>query len=451
VKTPRPAKLGYTTFTVLRSKHGFTSGFGWLALDPLRVSPVSHPPAIGRLRAYTAAQLLSPPGPGIRYAYMLNFAAPPGIIPVLHYTARPADLATVHERYYQDMRSGARLDPDGWATVGGTPAEIAAGMGDGLEDALPVPSRQIQYLSARPSMLWRTFFFKVFIIAQSGPLRLYHAGQHVTGNWNRYPLHPTPNVSLPGAGILPALPSASRAGNTLTLDITPFGDNQRGDVGSGYASCLVESLPCHSRYALYQNGAKIAGGDAVKAAGPGGGLFLRAPLSPSPSLVKLVLTASRASSQYRLSAASKDVWTWRSRPEPGATVPAPWYCSATISHGSPVYHRHCAVQAMTTLRYRVAGLSLSGTTRPGRQRIDITASPLQLARTSPVTHASLQVSFDNGKTWHAASVSKTSAGHFRAVVNAPAAAMVTLRTHATGAGGATVAETILGAYRTTGR
>jgi hypothetical protein len=95
----------------------------------------------------------------------------------------------------------------------------------------------------------------------------------------------------------------------------------------------------------------------------------------------------------------------------------------------------------------VAGLSLKGSTRPGRQQVAITADHLQLAPASPVTQASLQVSFDNGKTWHAARVTKTSAGHFRAVFRAPPGAMVTLRTHATGPAGASVTETILDAYR----
>jgi hypothetical protein len=197
---------------------------------------------------------------------------------------------------------------------------------------------------------------------------------------------------------------------------------------------------------------KILSGDAGKVAGWSRNLFLQARLNRSPSLIKFVLTASRAGQRFLLSAASKDVWTWQSRPEPGATVPPPWYCSVTTSHGSPVYHRHCAVQAMMMLlRYNVAGLSLSGRTRPGRQSIAITASQLPLARTSPVTRASVQISFDGGKTWHAAQVSKVSAGHFRAVFNAPAGAQVTLRTHATAAAGATLTEMVSTAYQVSRR
>ena len=102
---------------------------------------------------------------------------------------------------------------------------------------------------------------------------------------------------------------------------------------------------------------------------------------------------------------------------------------------------------MTTLRYQVAGLSLKDSTRPGRQQIAITASQLQLAPTTPLTHASVQVSFDSGKTWHPATVSKLSDGQFRAVFSALANTEVTLRTHVAGGDGVSATETINDAYR----
>ena len=277
----------------------------------------------------------------------------------------------------------------------------------------------------------------------------------MTETWNRYPLHPTPNFSLTGAGFSPVLPSASRAGNALTLDITPFGDNQPGDVGNGYASCVDFGYSCHGRYMLYQNGVKILSGDAA-AVGPGfPGVLLHAQISPHPSLIKFALTASRATSgaskPFLLSATSKDVWTWRSQTEPGATVPAPWQCTPATSQGSPADNRRCAVQDMTTLRYQVAGLSLTGTSKPGGQDVAVTASQIQLAPPVPLTHASVQVSFDGGKAWHPATVSKLSSGHFRAKFTAPAGAKVTLRTRASGTAGTSVTETIWDAYRVANR
>lgn len=458
VKTPRPGTLS-AGVTLLRSNHGFTEGLEWVnARDPrpLRVSLVRHRPSIGQLQAYTHASIFSPGffsqrGPGTPYVYALDFPAPPGIVPPLHYTARPAGLATVHERYFKDTKVSAiipRIFGES-ATVGGFPPEIAAGLGAGFDASTRMPGSQIQYLSARPA-LWRTFFDPfAFFTSQLGPVRLYHPG-HVAADWNRYPLHPTPNASLPGAGLFPVLPSASRDGNTLSLDVTPFGDNQPGDLGSGYdfVSCRDLGFFCRGTYVLYQNGTRIAHGDAAKQGFPD--LLVHATLSPKPSLIKFVLTADRSGHKgYLLSTASKDVWTWPSRPEPKATLPAPWHCHETGRlPGPPSFHgRHCAVQDMTTLRYQVAGLSLRGLTRPGRQKITITASLIQLAPATSLTHASVQVSFNGGKAWHAATVSKLAAGRFRATFTAPAGTKVTLRTHVAGAAGVSVTETVNDAYQ----
>jgi hypothetical protein len=69
-----------------------------------------------------------------------------------------------------------------------------------------MPGRQIQYLSAAPPALWQTIYVPYVVISSLiGPLRRYHPGEQVTENWNRYPLHPTPNSSLTGAGFFPVL------------------------------------------------------------------------------------------------------------------------------------------------------------------------------------------------------------------------------------------------------
>jgi hypothetical protein len=454
VTTPRPTLLS-AFFTLLRANHGATEGVS-VAGGPLRVSPVTRPPSIGGLHAYTQATASSPGGlkQAHPYAYMLDFPAPPGIIPAnLHYTARPAGLATIHERFYQDVKLTG-VTPAGlgiWAMVGGTPAEIAAGLGADAVSSQPMPGRLTQYVSTGAGVRWQGFDWTWGLVAETfGTWRRYHAGQQVTGNWNRYPLHPTPDApfAIGSTGLFPVLPSASRAGNTLTLDVVPFGDNQPGDGGLGFGSC---NRLCHGRYALYQNGKKLAGGDAGQASGGAPDLFLRAKLAPKPSVVKFVLTASRASQAYLLSPASTDVWTWRSRPEPAATVPAPWSCRVTTGLKPPDYDPHCAVQDMTTLRYHVAGLNLSGVTKPGRQQVLITASQIKFAPAVPIAQAGVQVSFDGGRSWHPARVSKLSSGRFRAEFSAPAGSKVTLRTHATGAAGVSVTETIQDAYRVASR
>jgi hypothetical protein len=83
------------------------------------------------------------------------------------------------------------------------------------------------------------------------------------------------------------------------------------------------------------------------------------------TVLRFVLTASRASRFYHLSAVSHDVWTWPTRPAPSAIVPTRWFCPVTNT-------RRCAVQPMITLNYAVAGLMLGGAARSGRQSVTVT-------------------------------------------------------------------------------
>jgi predicted RNA methylase len=105
---------------------------------------------------------------------------------------------------------------------------------------------------------------------------------------------------------------------------------------------------------------------------------------------------------------------------------------------------------MLTLNYQVAGMSITGATAPGRQVIDLTAGHIQLARAAVITGARMQVSFDDGTTWHAARVAAAGHGHFRVTFTAPARAFVTLRTSATDQAGGSIAETITRGYTTAG-
>lgn len=101
-----------------------------------------------------------------------------------------------------------------------------------------------------------------------------------------------------------------------------------------------------------------------------------------------------------------------------------------------------------TLRYQVARLALNETVPPGKQVLDVTAGHLQLAKAAPVTTTTVQVSFDNGKTWRGAVVTSLGGGHYRAVYTAPAGRYVTLRVSASDAAHGQITETITRAYQT---
>ena len=445
--TPRPAvDTGATSFTLVRGSTtgGSVTSF-FFGFSPLWVSPVTRPPTAGFLYSVTSTQLVSPPGPGTPYAYGLDFPAPPGTVAPQHFVARPGGLATVAERFYQDAPATG-----GWLSTGATAQQLQTSGFAGASTPLPLPGRQTLYLSAATPTFWQTSYFLGNAPGgQTDGWRLLHARQHLAESWNACPLHPGPNVSLPGtAAVQPVLPSASRAGSKLLVDITPFSDNTFGHTGAGFSVLSGPPGGSTGSYAIYQDGTRIAGGKAPPSFL--GDLFAQAQLSPHPARIRFVLTASRQGPAPDLSATSQDVWTWPSRPDPAATVPPPWYCGGSVVHGQVVFDRHCAVQDMMTLRYRLAGQSLAGATRPGRQVLGITVGHLQEEARFPVTGAAALVSFDGGVSWSPVTIVHTGAGQFRASYTAPAGATVSLRVTASDTRGASVTETILGAYRVSG-
>jgi hypothetical protein len=443
--SPRPSRAEYLGLTVVRTApHAPANGLSakvnsLMEMDAgaaMYASPVVRQPLYGGLRAFTSGQLLSPAGTRVPYAYTLDYANPPGTIAPQRFAATPASLATVRDRYFQDVRSTAS-----WMTLGGTPWQLDRAFFGALATPLRVPGRQVQYLSGGTPTLWDSSYFAYQTIGrgqtpggQTDTTRLVRGGEHLTQNWNEYPLHPAAEVTWPGNQF--AYPSAVRQGNWLSLDMTPFSDNQPGHLGDGFDIPIPgKTSQVSGAYALIQNGLVIAHGSAVKTGGVVG-----ARVSARPSRMQFVLSASRASTRYRLSPASVDEWTWRSRPEPGARVPAPWIC--------PFGGARCAAQPLITLDYAVAGMGLTGTVPAGPQAITVTAAPAQPAAGPAVTSARAQVSLNAGRTWRRARVRALGHGRFRVTFTAPRSARVSLHVTARDAAGGSLSEYILRAYRT---
>jgi hypothetical protein len=442
LQTALPSAPQLVSFTLLRSGFGGSeASISWAESGgAFWVSPTSRKPTVGSLRTFTTALLTSPGHAAVPYAYNLDFAGPPGRIPSQHFHVRQSSLATVNERYYQDVPSTGS-----WTTFGGTADQLNAGISS-VSSPLKLPGLQTQYFSAGPAISWVSSYSS-FVNpnsfstggGQSGAPVHLRSGSVTSQDWNKYPLHPAPNVALTGdAPLGPQLPSAARTGNLLILDTTPFSDNQLGHLGSGFLDGPRTKPTGH--FVLEENGHQLA-------AGPGASGPPAVDLSSRPSVIRYALTASRAGAAYPLSPASRTVWTWRSRPDRSATVSRAWICLRQ-SAGSLGLTRRCAVQPMMTLQYQVPDMTLQGTVPAGRQVIGITAGHLQLARAAAVSGAQVSVSFDGGQHWQAAAVSALGAGHFSAAFTAPAGTFVTLRVTARDAAGGSIAETIQRAYQT---
>ncbi|HEV2373796.1 MAG TPA: hypothetical protein VGS19_16695 [Streptosporangiaceae bacterium] len=451
IVTPRPAVTFGMGIDLARYNNHAGANLDWVGSgSTMWVSPVSKAPTVGMLNSATSAQLTSPAGQhGLPYTYWLTFPAPPGTVPSQHFTVGPGDLATVHDRFFSDAKTTG-----GWLAEGGTVSQIETIGFGGFFLPLPLPGRDVQYVSASPAMLWQTQYYTgggVVTGGQSSAFQLYKAGESMNEVWNAYPLHPAPNVSNVSLGgpFFNTPLSAARAADNLVLDITPFSDSTFGHYGTGYTGNSGGGTGhTAGQYAIYDNGHRIAQGNAVAAARGNPALYLQVPLSAKPSQVKVVVTASHQGPGVNLSSASEDVWTWLSKPDPQATVPVPWDCGGSSVHHHVVIDRHCVVQDMLVPDYAVSGLLPDGSHGAGPQSLSLSIGHLQEAAPSRITHAQVQVSYDNGTTWQSATLTRTGPGQFTAAYTAPASSLVSLRVTARDAQGATITETIDSAYQT---
>jgi hypothetical protein len=439
-RTPRPTPDAQGSFAVVRTSHaGGTYSFTneWSGLSAY-VNTTTRKPTVGRLNVYTSDVGLPTTSTSVPYVYNLDYPAPPGIIPPQTYNVSAASLGTVHERYYQDVPSVG-----GFATFGGTLAQLS---GFDLVEVNPqkMPADQVQYFSASPKMIWQNNIwtnFNAFDGFVTNNFQSYASGATTTENWNNYPLHPAPDVAATGAAgpFVPTQVSAGRTGNSLNLVVTPFSDNQPGHLGAGFfndGAALVQG-----RYAVAENGRKLASGNAVNG-------VPAVKLAAAKGTVKFTYSAARYSSFFQLSPSSQTTWTWRTAPDAAATVGRSWYCTESFSPTTGAIHfdRACAAQPMMTLNYAVSGLGLDGQTAPGRQVVDVTAGHIELGGHAAITGATAQVSLNDGESFRPATVTALGGGRFRLTFTAPAGTDVTLRVSATDAVGGSISETIERAY-----
>jgi hypothetical protein len=443
VVVPRPVTEQYLTFQLIRSgAAGPPVSLGWLLANDgpktpvpgLYINPVSVRPSAGALNTVTNEQLGSAALPSSsRYLYDLAYQST-GTTPAHRYVVNPYALATVHLRYYAAVGS---------AGVSGTfpafPVNNICSLGGAIFGDMQFPASQTVYLTASRALTWQTQYIQNAALdysgGQNGPFQAYLPGEQQTQEFGAYPLHPAPNVRLSD---LPAQPpvqvSAGRAGNTLRLAMTAFSDSTPGHAGQG----TFPPVTAAASYQIDQNGTKIAGGTVPGFTGP---FAATATLRPAPSLIRFSLSTAESAQLNPLSTASHTVWTWRSAPVSGATLPPGWTCQP-----GGIADRACAVQPLLTLRYSVVGLGLDGAAAPGQQVVNILVGHLQLAQAAKITAAKVSVSFDQGKTWLAARITG-SRGSYAAVFRAPPGAQVTLRTSASDADGGAITETITNAYQ----
>jgi hypothetical protein len=448
--TSRPTVLDQLSVEFRRiTAAGPTFSASWAANFPIYVDPTTQRPSVGKLQVITSAQLGSPASAkGTPYQYNLDFADTSGLIPPGRHVITPASLATVNASYFSDVTGTGALYRYGVFPIQRNDLFFI------LIPRFHVPNAETEYMTGNPAIQWNDSYsltYDTLAAGQSDDSRTFTAGQQTTEDWNAYPLHEGYNVDLVGpANLSPTLPSASRAGDTLTLDVTPFSDSTPGHGGNGGfiggQFGPVDHITGH--YLIAENGKTIASGNPLKGfkqIGLYGEFDTHVALSPHPGTVRFVLDSGGSGPIFALTTSSQTVWTWRSAHESGGTLPAGWTCTAGFAGLLHPTHA-CAAEPMMTLGYAVAGLSLTGSAPAGAQVLHVTAGHLELAHAAKVTAAKVAVSLDGGKTWRQATVTG-SGGSYTASFTAPAGAKVSLRTSAADAAGGTITETLINAYQ----
>ncbi len=449
--TPRRSVTSEISFLYDRTgAHGPATGTGvitGIGGIPAYFSTASKRPSIGKVATYAQAIALADNSNTAPYVYNLVFENLSGKVPTLHYVVKPASLATVTARFYADAP-----DVGSEFAVGVWPGQPSAAEVD-VAHTIAIPQQRTEYLTAgSPRVDWYVSFYQTGNLdsGETDTGRTFSPGEVTSLDLNNYALHTAPNSNdLPSASTSPMLVSASRAGDTLTLDMSPFDDNTPGYNGNGYVTMFDgKSVPTTGSYVLDQNGTMLASGTVTESEfGPTGGDFYKqVKLAPGADTISFTLNASRTGKLYTLSTATQTTWTWHSAAATRGKVPAGWACDWSEST-EKFSGRTCTPQPLMTLEYDVANMNLTGTVPAGPQTVTVTVGHMALTPASKVTCLTAQVSFDGGTTWQPATVTG-SGDTYKLAFTAPASGYVTTRVTAADAAGGQISEMITSAYAT---
>ena len=339
-----------------------------------------------------------------------------GAVPDHDLVYRPTtdELARVDTRFYAPM-SGA-------GTTEGLGHRILApywGQGVGSNTKEGYPASRTDYLSPVPAGTGKWYEDHRFTLRtnasdpvkasdsvyETAPAQVFAAGRRYAGDWFK----PVVGPRL-GEGVW----RPSRTSNSMSWNFPAWS-------GSGVGHTAISP---NGRDGTV--GVELRRGDALLSrsegyAGWSGGL------TGDEQPYSLTLDASRADTgHWAKSTSTHTTWTFRSSAPP----------QGTPSKEIP----------LLDLSYDV-DTDLRGDVPAGRQ-VNIGLSGASYTGGAVATHATLQVSYDGGETWHPVSLDRTGDGRWSARVTTPrtADASVSLRASAEGPNGLSVAQDVIGAF-----
>ena len=375
------------------SAHGTNFTF-YIPLEDLYTAQLGDPVPQDWVRAYVTSQFAKPDGEGgfagtpFLYAVgdLTEGRLPTGL--TRHYTAR--DLATTHHRFR--------------ATGPEQVAERVVAIQFGATSFLPVslPSERMEYYNDEAEVAGTELHVSDGSILYSTRASYwYRPGQAAREEWNAGPFGP----SLAG----PYYPWewVTRTGDVISADVPLFGDRDGHPGFSAYDT---------ARVALYRDGALVR-----ESARPGD----RFVVPEEPGAYRLEASVTRGG---ELSTQVGGVWTFPSRHVDGETP---------------------AKLPVQVVRFTPTLDEKGGAPAGHRFEIPVTVGRQPGAPAAAVKRITVEISYDDGRTWRRVPLRPTRDGWSATVTHPAGAGFASLRASATDTAGGTVTQTVIHAYRLT--
>ncbi|MGW3897845.1 S8 family serine peptidase [Micromonospora profundi] len=390
--------------SVFSADDGSVYGIGiWTdTFTGLTTGQIGKPVSAARFVATVSSQWIRPGTAPSPYLYALAEAVP-GRMPtgfVRNYARR--DLATVVHRF-RGGYPGLEAERLVFAELGYNTGSSALAL------PTPVPGQRVEHYNTR-GVKWESEigfgtrdedgWLNLKALLSSTPTA-YRAGRTVGEDWNQAPYGP----SFPA----PRWPeqSVTRTGDTILVWLPMFSD------AAGHAG---GSLADTERTALWRNG-KLVGESEYAGYGE---------FAVPPGAADYRLSTSATRSFTDLSTAVESSWTFRSRHAAGDV---------------PVRLPLMAVRFAPPLR-------VDNSAPAGRSFVvPVRVEPQPGAPAARVQKLTVDISYDGGKTWHAAQVRKGGHGWTATVRHPAGPGYASLRATARDAAGNTVTQRIIQAYR----
>ena len=433
---PRPVGPSFNSASITRGASktdvaGFGVAFGADFSGntiPLYVNAAKSP-KVGILR-YALQFSAAAPKVTDAYQYNVAFASTNGISRDQKHIVRARQLATVNENLYADPLAAQvkQLAQPGLAAVAVDP--IAGGV-----PALALPQafgqNVTQYLGTASGASWAEAAFGPGRVIGGSPHQ-FTAGATYTESWGKGPNAPGMNQVT---GDLPCY--VCSAGTTVVIAL-----NDTGDSVPDHGGQLAEPMqPTTEHLTVYRDGAKVFDRDDTD------GAALQSPSGAAGTFRAVFDYNLTGLSGFSQSTTTHTELTIRSNPktDPVYAIPGGQVCIGQ-STSSP-----CRVLPAMLLSYTLAATDFTNTSTATEQILNLTVGHTSfntIGSHSPITSATVAVSYDDEKTWQPAGITGT-AGHYTAQwpnSGQPLGATPSIRVTATDADGDAITQTIGHAY-----